>query len=191
VKAVVIHCPALGRDLSELKAKVPDLLVYEATIQPGGCCIAHQAVVAMAAAEGWPNVWVLEDDCVLLPTWSRERWEADVAWAAANGYGVVTGAVATTLRPKRTGRDGLVAVDQFRSAHCIAYNAQAYPIAAAMREPLDVQLGDLGAKPVVTLPFVAHQRPGLSANTGRVEDYTHHYVNHEAFLRRVTQRQRR
>ncbi len=90
----------------------------------------------------------------------------------------------------RPARSGLVAVDRFYSAHCIAYHASAYDVALRMRRPLDVQLGDLGARPVVAVPFVAHQRPGWSAHMRKLTDYTKMYVRHESHLLRVDKQKR-
>lgn len=184
MNAVILHCPPLGRDIGPLLAAVPDATVLTGGIEPSGCLKGHQAAVRMAADRGWSSVWVIEDDCRFLPAFSRARWEADAAWAWAHGYGVLTGGCVATVRPRPV-RDGLVAVDRFHSAHCIAYHASAYEIAARMEDPLDVQLGDLGARPVVTVPFMATQLPGYSGNEHRQVDYRAMFDRHEAYLRRV------
>lgn len=185
---VILHCAELGRDISALCHAVPDAMVFDARLEPSGCLHAHQAAVAMADERGWDSVWVLEDDAVMTPAYSRARWEADVLWSRLHGYGVLVGACVTTSRPKPAGRGGLVAVETFHSAHCIVYHRSAYAIAAQMTRPLDVQLGERGANPVVAVPFVAHQAPGWSAHLKKDVDYTPMYDRHERFLLSVARR---
>jgi hypothetical protein len=169
---------------------VPDAIVRECPLEPDGCIKAHKAAVAYAAEQGWPSVWVIEDDCAFTRSFSRAKWEQAIAWTREQGYGVLVGGCVTTSAPKKIA-DGLLSVATFRSAHCVVYHQRAYPIAAVMSRPLDVNLGQLGAKPVVAVPFVAYQAPGYSANQKKIVDYGPMYRIHEEHLLRINRRRAR
>lgn len=183
--ARIVHCPSLGRDLSPILAQVPDARVQLADRTPGthaGCIGAHQAIVREAQAQRWPAVWVLEDDCSFTPAFSLAQWWADLGWAAAHGFTMLVGGCAAAAKPRRV-RDGLVAVTRFKSSHCVAYLAAAYEIVLRLVEPMDLMLGRLGGRPVVTVPFVAVQAPGFSGIQQRPVDYRGRYDRIEASLR--------
>lgn len=181
IPAVIAYCPALGRDIAGLQAAVPGARVYSSGRVPrgeDGCLAAHQAVVRMAAKAGWPAVFLMEDDCSFTPHFSLARWEADAAWAAAQGYDVLTGGCISARRPRLV-RAGLFAVDWFKSAHCVVYREPAYPVVLRAGQPLDLSLGRLGARCLMTYPFVAVQAPGFSGIRNRDVDYRAKYARYE------------
>lgn len=183
--SVIVWCPPLNRDISVLQACVPNAEVFLAPRMAhghDGCILAHQAIVQRAKAERWPAVFVMEDDCAFTDAFSLKQWRADVAWAAAHGYDIVTGGCVST-RNARVVRDGLCAVDRFKSTHCVAYLPAAYDIVLTIAEPIDVNLGRRGGKPLVTVPYVAVQRPGYSGIQNCDVDYRPMYARHEAHLR--------
>lgn len=178
IPAVVIHCASLGRDISGIRAAVPHLQVYDAKrFPPGdhaGCIAGHQAIVQMARLSGWPAVWVFEDDCEFTPAFAIERWVADATWARNHGYNTITGGCVSTRNPRLV-REGLFAVDRFKSTHCIVYHEDVYEIVMKLTTPMDPMLGRLGAKCLVTYPFVAVQRPAFSGILGHHQDYLRSY----------------
>ncbi len=180
--ACVVHCPSLGRDLTHIRKHVPDVQVLETPRTPfshDGCIAGHQAAVRQAQAHHWPAVMVLEDDCTFTDAFAT--WIADVQWAATHGYTVLTGG-AWSARNPRWVRDGLYAVDWFKSSHCVVYLADAYPLVAQLRFPMDVMIGKLGARIVLTSPFVAIQASGYSGIQDRLVDDGPGYRRHEARL---------
>jgi len=185
IPSVIAYCPELGRDISRLQAAVPTAQVYRATRTPqgtDGCLLAHQGIVRLAHAQRWPAVFVMEDDCELTEHFSPARWEADVAWAAAAGYTVLSGGCISAARPRLV-RAGLFAVARFKSAHCIVYRAEAYALVLRATPPyLDIMLGRLGARCLLTYPFVAVQRPGFSGILNRYVDYRPKYRRFEQRL---------
>lgn len=182
--AAIVHCAELGRDLAPILARVPDAAVQLAPRTPGthaGCIAGHQAIVRQAKREKWSAVFVIEDDCAFTEAFSLEQWEKDVAWAGQNGYNVLVGGCVATRNARRA-RAGLAAIDYFKSSHCIAYLPSAYDVVLRLVEPMDVMIGKLGAKPLVTVPFVAVQRPSFSGIQQRDVDYLPRYAQHEAHL---------
>lgn len=181
---MILHCPELGRDIAPLLARVPDAIVFRSARTPNGhdgCLAGHKAIVRMAIDEGWSGVFLMEDDCQFTPAFSRDQWDADVEWAGRNGYDVVTGGSVSTKNARQV-RPGLFAVDRFKSTHCIAYLPPAYDVVRRLVFPIDLMIGRLGARPLVTFPFVALQRPGFSGLLERFIDYTPEYDRHAAHL---------
>ena len=184
MRSVVLFCPWLGRDISGLLAAVPGALVHEGVRSaPGvdGCIESHHQIVQEAADAGASRVFVMEDDCAFTPAFSLDRWTADADWAEAHGYGAMTGACVLTWEPRMV-RAGLVEVRQFCSAHCIVYFASAYEAVLRTISPHDKSLADVGVRSLVTVPFVAVQRPGYSGLLGKAVDYTDMYHRHERWL---------
>ncbi len=182
--AVIIHCPELGRDIGELQARVPHAVVVRGPrTRHGhdGCIQAHRAVVKRAIRSGWRSVFVMEDDCQFTEAFSLDQWEADAAWAAAHGFNVLAGGCVSTRNPRRV-RDGLFAVERFKSTHCVVYHAPVYPIILKVTEPIDVMIGTLGARCLVAHPFAAVQRPGYSGIQECAVDYVPMYQRHEQHL---------
>lgn len=182
--AVIAYCPDLGRDLAPILAQVPDAQVYSSGLVPkgeDGCLAAHQAIVRMAMAAKWPAVFVLEDDCCFTPAFNREAWEDAIDWMATHGYNILTGGCISAHGPRKV-REGLLAVAWFKSAHCIVYRASAYPIVLRAGQPLDVSLGRLGGKCLMTYPFVAVQQPCVSGILKRPVNYLERYARHERIL---------
>lgn len=180
---VVVHCRALGRSLDHIRAHVPDVLVFDAPLAPrhAGCIAGHQYAVQLARQHGWPAVTVLEDDCQFTSAFSPGQWQADIDWAAAHGYTLVNGGCIRAAHPRPV-RDGLVAVARFKSAHCVAYLPGAFGVVDRLVYPMDYMLGPLGARAVVTVPFVAIQAPGVSGHLGRFTDYATEYAERERVL---------
>lgn len=183
IPTVVVHCAALGRSLDHIRAHVPDVIVFDAPLAPqhAGCIAGHQHAVALARRYGWDAVGVLEDDCQFTEAFSGEQWTADVAWARTHGYDMVNGGCIRAANPRLV-RSGLVAVDRFKSAHCVAYLPGAFSVVDRLVYPMDYMLGRLGARAVVTVPFVAIQAPGVSGHLGRFTDYASDYAEREQRL---------
>lgn len=184
IPAAIVRCAALERDLSGILARVPHAVIEEAPLTPGshaGCIAGHQAIVRAAQRERWPAVFVIEDDCAFTAMFDLDRWEADAHWAGAHGFDVVAGGCVSTAHPRRV-RQGLFAVDRFKSSHCVVYLASAYDVVLRLTEPMDLMIGRLGAKCVVTYPFVAIQQPGYSGIQRRDVDYRAMYIRHEEAL---------
>ncbi len=185
IPSVIAHCPELGRDLSAMRAAVPDAIVYRAALFPphshDGCIAAHQAIVRMAQAARWPAVFVMEDDCAFTDHFSLTQWAADIAWAQAHDYTVLTGGCISARKPRLV-RRGLFAVERFKSVHCVVYTEAAYDIVLRLTHPMDPQLGRLGARCLMAYPFVAVQAAGYSGIQDRVVDYVPLYQRYEATL---------
>lgn len=183
IPTVIVHCPALGRSLDHMFQYIPDAIVFEAPVaeKHGGCIAGHQHAVKLARKHKWDAVGVLEDDCQFTEAFDTQRWQADVAWARAHGYDVVNGGVIRAANPRRV-RDGLFAVDRFKSAHCVVYLSKAFSAVDRLIYPMDYMIGRLGTKPVVTVPFVAIQRPVVSGHLHRFDDNTGQYAAEESRL---------
>lgn len=173
---VIVHCRALGRSLDHILSRVPDAIVFDAPQAPkhAGCIAGHQYAVTLARARGWTAVTVLEDDCQFLDTFDPEQWVEDIEWARAHGFNTVNGGVIRAARPRRV-REGLVAVDRFKSAHCVTYLPGAFSVVDRLVYPMDYMLGRLGARAVVTVPFVAVQAGCVSGHLHRYTDYAGDY----------------
>jgi len=190
--AVIAHCPELGRDLSQLLRAVPHAIVYRAPRTDNGhdgCIAAHRGIVQMARDRGWSSVFVMEDDCSFTEAFDLKRWERDIRWAGKRGYDVLAGGCVSTRNPTLV-RDGLFAVERFKSTHCVAYHSGAFDIVDRVVPPIDLQLGTLGAKCVVTFPYVAVQGPSVSGILNRPVDYRPMYARHEAQLALLAARSR-
>lgn len=152
-----------------------------------GCLESHQAIVRKAKESGWPAVWVLEDDCQFTEAFSLDKWFDAIIWAQTHGFGCVTGGVVGTYGAKLVHRQdagfSLISVTAFHSAHCIAYLASAYDAVLETEQPFDVSLGQKGARPLVTWPFAAVQRPAFSGILQADVNYLHLYAQHERYLR--------
>lgn len=185
IPAVILTCQALQRDLSPIFHRVPDALTYQTEHLPEqheGVRRGYQAVARMARANGWPAVFLMEDDCAFTEHFDRAQWEADAAWAFLHGFTLLNGGVFSAANPRPV-RHGLVAVDRFKSSHCIVVQRSAFEVLERLEYPADVTMGQFGAKPVVTVPFVAVQGKVHSGHLDRVTDYRARYAETEASLR--------
>ena len=186
--SIVLHCPALGRDLRPLHEAVPDLAIYESERSANGaesCLRGHQGIVDFAARSGVDRVFVLEDDCQFTPAFSFERWSADADWAIAHGYDVLVGGSTRTYDPRWV-REGLIEVSAFHSAHCVVYMESAFEKVMKAVAPVDWSLGrDCGARSVLAWPFVAVQRPAFSGIEQHQVNYVPLYQEHERYLQHV------
>jgi len=195
MRSVILHCPALGRDISVLQAAVPGALVYESPLadppgQVGGweaSKAAHQAIVAEAQALGESCVFVMEDDCVFSRYFSLERWCDAVDWAESHKYDVLVGGSTRTYREKVVARfdddTALIEVSGFHSSHCVVYLKSGYDKVLRAGAPIDITIGhNEGARCLVTWPFVAVQRPSFSGCEGHVVNYVPLYEQHEYHL---------
>ena len=185
MRSVVLYCPHLGRDLSQLRASVPGLLEHVGLPTPrgeDGCLESHKAIIREAMALDVDRVFVMEDDCYLTAAFDLARWTADADWAQAQGYDVMAGGCTRTYH-QRAVRAGMIEVSAFHSAHCVVYFRSGYEKALQAIQPYDVSLGrDCGMRCVLTWPFVAVQRPSYSGILRQPVDYVPYYLQHEAAL---------
>lgn len=187
IPAVIMTCPSLKRDLSPILARVPGAIGLHTEHLPArheGLRRGYATVAQMAREHGWPAVFLMEDDCQFTEHFDLARWEADAAWAFLHGYTLLNGGVFSAANPRKV-RNGLVAVDRFKSSHCIVVHRSAYDVLERLVYPVDVTMSTLGAKPVVTVPFVAVQGPVHSGHLDRFTDYRAHYSASESKLRRA------
>jgi hypothetical protein len=191
VRSVILYCPALGRDISALRAAIPGtIIIHEGQRMVGGHVQGweasrqgHQAIVASAKADGADCVFVVEDDCEFTSHFNYDRWVADVQWAVVHGYDVLVGG-STRTYDNRLVRNGLIEVSAFHSSHCVVYLASGYDKVLRAGAPIDITIGrDEGARCLVALPFVAVQRPSFSGCEEHDVDYVPLYEQHEATLR--------
>lgn len=180
----ILYCPHLNRDIRGLLNAVPMPQIWTGAQTPkgeDGCLQCHQAIVRQAQADGVPSVFVMEDDCAFTPAFNYARWCADAEWAQAHGYDVLVGGCTRTYG-ERVVRQGLIAVSAFHSAHCIVYLASSYDTILKTVQPFDVSVGKMGARVVITWPFVAVQRPTFSGILQQPVDYVPLYEKHERTL---------
>lgn len=197
MRAVILSCPHLKRDLRPILARIPgaEILLGEKTPKgEDGCLEMHKSVVRSAQAAGDPSVFVMEDDCQFTAAFDYARWLDDAAWAEAHGYDVLAGGCVKTYHPKPV-RAGLIEVSAFHSAHCLVYSASGYAKVLRAVQPFDLSLGSrvaskfvttyVGCRIALTFPFVAVQRPAYSGILRKPVDYVPEYVAHERELGRV------
>lgn len=183
----IIHCPALGRDISGLLKAVPDarIAVGERLLDgEAGCIAGHKDIVARAKSARLPMVFVMEDDCEFTEYFDYKTWCEQAEWAKTEGFDALVGGCVQTYHPRVVG-PGLIAVSAFHSAHCIVYFESCYDIVPHVPGPFDLNLGKHGAKVVMTFPFVAHQHPGFSGILGKDVDYVPLYKSYEENLGRM------
>lgn len=208
MRNVVLHCPALGRDLGTLRAALPDLAVYEGErTSPGanGCLLGHKGIVREAMARGDDRVFVVEDDCKFTEHFDYAEWCNAADQAQVEGFDVLSGGSTRTYDPRavrawrrvptfddwgweryETGLlTVLVEVSAFHSAHCVVYFRSGYEKALDAVVPLDWSLGrDCGMRCAVVHPFVAVQSPSRSGIEECAVDYGPLYAEHERVLAR-------
>lgn len=161
---IILYCPHLGRDLMPLLKRIPNSRILAGLpVVPGeaGCLQMHQEAVRIAQAEGRPYVLVLEDDCLLTPSFSFDRLLSAILFAQREGYGVVQGGSVLATNPRKVAA-GLLAVDRACSAHFMVYLAAGYHAVLSASQPFDLSIGMLGIRPLLTLPFMAIQKAGKS-----------------------------
>ena len=187
MRAIILHAPHLGRDISSLQA-VPhaEILLGDPTPYGGdGCLEMHKEAVRIAMADGDPQLFVMEDDCQFTSHFSYDRWIADLVWAVMHGYDMVVGGCTRTYG-ERLVREGMIEVSAFHSAHCVVYFDTAYEKALKAVQPYDISLGrDCGLKIALVHPFVAVQRPSYSGILRQMVDYVPLYRQHEDRLRHL------
>jgi len=184
LRNVIIYCPHLNRDIRGLLNAVPFPQIWtgEKTDRgEDGCLECHQAIVRHARAEHWPYVFVMEDDCAFTSHFFYPRWEREVLWAEDHGYDVLVGGCTRTYGETII-RDGLIKVSAFHSAHCIAYLRSSYDTILKTTQPHDLMIGRLGARCLLTWPFVAVQAPSFSGILRQPVDYVPLYEAHEKRL---------
>jgi hypothetical protein len=183
IPTVIVHCRALGRSLESMLRHIPDAIVFDAPQAPqhAGCIAGHQYAVRLARQHGWEAVGVLEDDCQFTEHFDTARWLTDLEWARTHGYNVLNGGCVRVANP-RLARSGLYAIDRFKSAHCVAYLPAAFPAIDRLIYPMDYMIGRLGTRPLVTVPFVAIQAPGVSGHLFKHTDYAEDYARQEQRL---------
>jgi hypothetical protein len=189
VGTYILYAPHLRRDIRGILERVHSpLIITGAKTERGcdGCLDSHKAAVMDARARGFDAAFVLEDDCLFTNAFNYGAWMADVEWAAANGYDVLTGGCVQTYHPQIV-REGLVACSSFHSAHCVVYLATGFDrMLEHVQQPLDTSLGqDCGLKCLMTYPFVAVQNPGPSGILGHDVNYVPLYEQYQEHLGRA------
>jgi len=178
--AVILRAAHLDRDISGILARVPHAEIVEGERSEDGaraCLEGHKRAIRHAVERGWRRVLVLEDDCSFTPAFDLLRWVTTCDAAFAAGFDAVFGGTVRTHGPRLIWNDlsgafglrqvtdvypHLVAVDRLCSAHCVAHCSRGYDAALRCEVPYDLQLGVQGSRCAVVLPFVAHQKPGMS-----------------------------
>lgn len=181
MKSYVIYCPHLNRDIRGILNAVPNpnILTGEKTERgEDGCLRCHHEIVRYAKKMAWPWVFVIEDDCAFTDAFIYEKWELDAFWAADHGYDVIVGGCTRTYG-ERIVRDGLIEVSAFHSAHCVVYLKSSYETILKTVQPHDLSIGRLGARCLLTWPFVAVQAPSFSGILQKPVDYMPLYQAHE------------
>ena len=187
MRAIILHAPHLGRDISALQA-IPNAEILLGDPTPkgeDGCLEMHKEAVRIAMADGDPQLFVMEDDCQFTRNFSYDKWISDLVWAAMHGYDIVVGGCTRTYDEKVV-REGMIGVSAFHSAHCIVYFDTAYEKVLKAVQPYDLSLGrDCGLKIVLVHPFVAVQKPSYSGILRQQVDYVPLYEKHEDRLRHL------
>ncbi len=184
MKNVILYCPHLNRDIRGLLNVIPNPQIWTGAQTPkgeDGCLQCHQAIVRHAQVSLWPSVFVMEDDCQFTGAFDYLRWWEAAVWAGDHGYDVLVGGCTKTYNEKVVA-PGLIEVSAFHSAHCIVYLASSYEKVLKTVQPFDVSVGKMGAKVVMTWPFVAVQRPEYSGILKQPVDYRPLYQRHEQQL---------
>jgi hypothetical protein len=188
MNAAIIYCPHLNRDIRGLLNVVPNPQIWtgEKTERgEDGCLECHQAIVRDAKDKGWPMVFVMEDDCHFSSHFSWQRWQWTAKLAQAKHYDVLVGGCTRTYNERiamTTEHGALLELGAFHSAHCIVYFQSGYDIILKTTQPHDLLIGQLGAKCLLTWPFVAVQRAVFSGILRQEVDYTLLYEAHEQRL---------
>lgn len=163
MKAVVLYCPDLGRDIAPILRHIPDAVVLRGElVTPGeaGCLAMHQQAVRMAVANGWSAVTVIEDDCQFAEWFTYTGWIDIAARAHELGAGALVGGSVKTFGARAAG-SGLVAVDRCCSAHFVTHFERGYDAVFNAVQPFDLSFSSL-TPTLVAWPFVAVQAPGKS-----------------------------
>lgn len=176
----IIYCPHLNRDIRGILARVPDPQIFTGyPTVPGevGCLKAHKEIVRKAQHNGWPYVFVMEDDCEFTQYFNYNEWLKNVNWASKFRYHALVGGTTRTWSPKVV-FPGFIQVKKFCSAHCIVYFACGYEHVLNAEQPLDQSVGES----LIKLPFVAIQRPSFSGILQQDVDYRLYYESQERLL---------
>lgn len=185
MKSAIIYCPHLNRDIRGLLNAVPNPMIWtgqKTELGEDGCLECHHAIVRKAKHEGWPMVFVMEDDCHFTSRFSWTMWEWTASLAQAKHYDVLVGGCTRTYGERiAMGVEGgaLLQIEAFHSAHCVVYMASSYDTILKTTQPHDLSIGRLGAKCLLTWPFVAVQRAVFSGILRQEVDYTPLYQAHE------------
>lgn len=189
--AFIIHAPK--RDITELQAQVPFARIFPAIMHRNGrigCLLSHQWCLQEAQAAGAPYVWVMEDDCWLTPEFTLEKWQGHIDYLLASDYDLLVGGSYKLFHPHKVTPE-LVGGDDYNSSHCVVYKATCYKKMLAFPEHkghIDRLAGVAGLRPLVTVPYMAVQRPCKSLVCGQETDYLAQFYTHEQELRRILQR---
>lgn len=184
MKSIILYCPHLDRDLRPVFKQVPNTLILTGYPTPqghDGCLEMHKQAIRIAKHHGWDRVFVMEDDCDFTPAFSWDAWQQDATRAREIGGDMLVGGCVGTYGARRL-TDRLVAVDRFHSAHCVVYFSSGYDRALNAVQPYDISLGEVGVRPIVTVPFVAVQKPSFSGILLQDVNYVPLYHMHEQYL---------
>lgn len=163
MRAVVLYCPHLGRDIAPILERVPGAIVLcGEPVVPGeaGCLDMHKAAVQMAIDGGWPAVTVIEDDCQLTDLFAWWFWCELAARAEALGAGALVGGSVKVFGARRA-EPGLVRVDKCCSAHFVTHFERGYQAVLDAVQPFDLSFSEK-TPTMVAWPFMAVQAPGRS-----------------------------
>lgn len=163
--------------VAEIEHRVPGVERVEAIMHENGvigCSRSQKSIIRRAKEEGWPAVWIMEDDCVFTHHFDLQNWLKTVHDAFGIGYQVVVGGSANGQSPSKSQIRHLVTVRGFSSCHCWALRADGYDAVLAVDEkvPIDVAISQLSLKKACRVPLIARQQPSMSSIQHIFEDYT-------------------
>lgn len=194
MKSFIIYCPHLNRDIRGILNAVPNPEILTGAWTPrgeDGCLECHHEIVRHAKEHDLPMVFVMEDDCHFTQHFSWDKWQLIAQLASLRHYDVVVGGCTRTYDERIAARmcetslheeTTLVEVGAFHSAHCVVYLKSSYDTILKTTQPHDLMIGRLGAKCLLTWPFVAVQRAVFSGIVRQEVDYTPLYEAHEKRL---------
>jgi len=180
IHALVVHQSSNTERVpivAELEHRVPGLTRVEALMHANGvvgCSRSQKSIVQRAKDEGWPAVWIMEDDCVFTPHFDLQNWIQTVHQALEAGYQVVVGGSANGQQPSKSQIRHLVTVQGFSSCHCWVLRADGYEAVLGVDEtvPIDVAVSQLKLTKACRVPLIARQLPSMSSIQHIFEDYT-------------------
>ena len=157
--------------------------------RPGwvGCAKSHVAAVQMAAEEKMPWVMIVEDDCLLVPEFTK-RWPSvkDAAWSCRTEWDIFLGGP-THIKAPISVLESTAPIVEVSHAYALQFTviqASAYSRILAWREkdgPIDVYYAKQ-LRIATTHPFLAIQQPSYSDIENGAMDYTKVFINAENTL---------
>lgn len=109
-------------------------IVKPAPYKQIGCTMTHLEIIARAKKEGWPYVFILEDDC--MPCEALKEWSALVSFLEqeARSWDIFLGGALfvypkkwmTRFRPRTLEQLAVIECCDAVTAHFVIYNASSY-----------------------------------------------------------------